>query len=462
MKTKTSILTIFLFYAVMQNCMQNSGKSNVFNGETGEIKLIILAPGHFHASLVQKTSYPQVANEVSVYAQDGDEVRQYLQSIEDYNSLPVNPTHWEEKVYTGTDFLEKMVSDNTGNVVVMAGNNRDKTAYIMAALQSGKNVLADKPMAINSRNFDMLKECFEIATQKNLLLYDIMTERYEITSILQKELSQQSGLFGVLQKGAPENPAVVKESVHHFSKQVSGKPLIRPVWFFDIEQQGEGLVDVSAHLVDLIQYACFPEQIIDYKKDIKIIDANRYSTVLTPAEFEQVTGKTSYPEYLLKDVKNGNLEVFANGDIIYTLKGIHAKISVKWDFEAPVGGGDTHYSIMRGTNADLIIKQDKEQNYIPTLYVESNDKDLELRLATAVKEISKKYDGIGINKISDHCYEIIIPKKYHVGHEAHFGEVMQKYLQYLINGKLPVWEVPNMIAKYYTTTKALEFAFLKT
>ena len=461
MKKLTTIIVAILLSMLIQSCIQNKGKSNVFNGKQAEVKLIILAPGHFHASLIQKTSYPQVANEVSVYAPDGDEVRQYLQSVVDYNSRPANPTNWEEKVYTGTDFLEKMVSDNTGNVVVMAGNNRDKTAYIMAALQSGKNVLADKPMAINSQNFEMLKECFETAAQKNLLLYDIMTERYEITSILQKELSQQSGLFGVLQKGTPENPAVVKESVHHFSKQVSGKPLIRPVWFFDVEQQGEGLVDVSTHLIDLIQYACFHEQIIDYEKDIKIIDANRYPTVLTPAGFEQVTGKTSYPEYLLKDVKNGNLEVFANGNIIYTLKGIHAKISVKWDFEAPAGGGDTHYSIMRGTNADLIIKQDKEQNYIPSLYVESNDKDLELRLATAVKEISKKYDGIGINKISDHCFEIIVPKKYHVGHEAHFGEVTQKYLQYLVDGKLPAWEVPNMIAKYYTTTRALAFALQK-
>jgi hypothetical protein len=27
-----------------------------------------------------------------------------------------------------------------------------------------------------------------------------------------------------------------------------------------------------------------------------------------------------------------------------------------------------------------------------------------------------------------------------------------------VDGKLPEWEVPNMIAKYYTTTKALEIA----
>jgi hypothetical protein len=318
MTTKSSILIIFLLSMATQSCIQNTGKKNSFSGEQGEIKLIIVAPGHFHASLVQKTSYPQVANEVSVFAPDGDEVKQYLQSIEDYNSRPDNPTFWEEEVYISSDFLEKMKSDKTGNMVVLAGNNQDKTAYIKAALQSGKNVLSDKPMAINSLNFEMLKECFDIAEKKNLLLYDIMTERYEITSILQKEFSQLPGLFGVIQKGTPENPAIIKESVHHFSKLVSGKPLIRPAWFFDVEQQGEGMVDVSTHLIDLIQWACFPEQILDYTKDIQIIDANRYPTILTPVEFELVTGKTNYPDYLQKDIKEGNLEVYANGDIIYT------------------------------------------------------------------------------------------------------------------------------------------------
>ena len=55
-------------------------------------------------------------------------------------------------------------------------------------------------------------------------------------------------------------------------------------------------------------------------------------------------------------------------------------------------------------------------------------------------------------------WKIIIPEKYDQGHESHFAEVMKRYLQYLKDGKLPDWEVPGMIAKYYTTTKALEMA----
>jgi hypothetical protein len=55
-------------------------------------------------------------------------------------------------------------------------------------------------------------------------------------------------------------------------------------------------------------------------------------------------------------------------------------------------------------------------------------------------------------------WKINIPEELHVGHEAHFGQVTEKFLGYLKKGKLPEWEVPNMIAKYYTTTEALIFA----
>jgi hypothetical protein len=35
---------------------------------------------------------------------------------------------------------------------------------------------------------------------------------------------------------------------------------------------------------------------------------------------------------------------------------------------------------------------------------------------------------------------------------------MEKFLEYLKNKNMPAWEVPNMLTKYYTTTKALEVA----
>ena len=316
-------------------------------------------------------------------------------------------------------------------------------------------------MCIDTEGFEMLKSAFESAEKNKVLLYDIMTERSEITTMLQKELAQIPEIFGELQKGSLKDPAVTKESIHHFYKYVSGSPLKRPAWFMDVAQQGEGMVDVTTHLVDLVQWECFPEQTIDYQKDINILQARRWTTPMSRSQFTTITGQPDFPEYLRKDVvKDTTLNVFSNGEINYTLKGVHAKVSVIWNYKAPEGAGDTHYSIMKGSKANLIIRQGAEQKYVPELYLESVPKTKidENALAQAFEKIKSKYAGVELKKISAGKWEIVIPEKYRTGHEAHFGEVAERFLQYLEAGQLPDWEVPNMLAKYYTTTQALNKA----
>lgn len=453
-----------LFIVLLTIALSGSGCNNPENRKDSgeEIKLITLAPGHFHAALVQKSMYPQVSPEVHVYAPEGPEVKAYLDLIEQYNTQDENPTSWKEEVYTGEDFLDKMLREKPGNVVVLAGNNRDKTGYIKKAVDAGLHVLADKPMAINAEGFEMLQNAFNTADKKGLKLYDIMTERFEITTILQKELSQMPGVFGELQTGSVDTPAITKESVHHFYKTVSGKPLVRPAWFYDVEQQGEGIVDVTTHLVDLIQWACFPEQAIDYRKDISLLSAKHWATELTPGQFRISTGLDDYPEYLKKDlIRDSLLNVYANGEINYTIKDVHAKVSVIWNFKAPEGAGDTHYSIMRGSRANLLIRQGAEQDYVPELYIEpvgQEDPDAyEQLLESNLEPIRQRYPGVELERL-DGSWRVVIPGEYREGHEAHFAQVTRNFLKYLTTSRMPDWEVPNMIAKYYVTTQALEMA----
>ena len=316
------------------------------------VRLVTLDPGHFHAALVQKTMYPQVDPAVRVYAPEGDDLAEHLKRIAGYNARAENPTHWQQVVYRGPDFFAKMLGDHPGNVLVLAGNNRQKTDYIEAAVNAGFNVLADKPMAIDRANFARLERTLATAQQKGVLLYDIMTERSEVTTALQKEFSLLPEVFGKLESGTPDNPAVTKESVHHFYKFVSGAALKRPAWAFDVTQQGEGIVDVTTHLVDLVQWECFPEQVLDYRKDIQLLSAKRWATRVTAAEFNAVTSLSDFPAYLKSHVQDGVLSVFANGEINYRLKGVHARVSVRWNYRAPDGTGDTHYSIMRGTRCN--------------------------------------------------------------------------------------------------------------
>jgi predicted dehydrogenase len=449
------VLSLFL---VMMSCQPPSDKTSTAK----PVQILTLDPGHFHAALVQKTTYPEVDSVVRVYAPEGPDLQLHLGRITSYNTREKDPTNWNEQVYTGADFFEKMIADKKGNVVVLSGNNQKKTSYVLKSLESGLHVLADKPMVINANEFEMLKKSFDVAKQNNLLLFDIMTERFEITTILQREFSQLPDVFGTLEKGSPENPAITKESVHHFYKYVSGSVLTRPAWFLDVEQQGEGIVDVMTHLVDLVQWECFPNVALDFTADVKINSAKRWTTAMTAPEFNAITKLDAFPDYLKKNIVNDTLKIFCNGEINYQLKGVHAKTSVMWKYQAPEGTGDTHYSIMRGTKANLVIRQGAEEKFKPVLYIEPVSKGSldEATLMQQLQSVQARYPGVEIAKLKN-GWMVNIPEKYHEGHEAHFGRVMQKFLEYLNQKTLPEWEVPNMLTKYYTTTKALEVAVKK-
>ena len=154
------------------------------------------------------------------------------------------------------------------------------------------------------------------------------------------------------------------------------------------------------------------------------------------------------------------LKIYCNGEINYQLKGVHAKTSVIWNYKAPEGTGDTHYSTMRGTKASLVIKQGIEEKYKSTLYIAPKnalDSIYTEGVNKALATIQKTYPDITLEQMGQK-WKVVIPEKYREGHETHFARVTERFLDYLTNGNMPVWEVPNMLAKYYTTTQALYLA----
>ncbi|MCL2104454.1 MAG: PmoA family protein [Kiritimatiellaeota bacterium] len=425
------------------------------------VRLLTLDPGHFHAALVQKQMYPRLSPEVNVYAPEGPDLEMHLKRIDGFNTRADAPAAWKTEVYRGDDFAQKMIQEKKGNVVVLSGNNAKKTQYILDSVKAGFNVLADKPMAITPQDFDLLKEAFAVAAEKKLLLYDIMTERYEITTLLQRHFIGFPDLFGKTDPGTPDDPSVTKESVHHFSKTVAGAPLQRPPWFFDVKQQGEGIVDVTTHLVDLVQWELFPGEVIK-DADVKMLKARTFTTAITPEQFTRTTSLPAFPDYLQAyKGADGNLQVPCNGEFTYTLRGVNCKISVIWNYEAPPGAGDTHYSLMRGTKLSAIIRQGKEQGYKPMLYLEPragvDASTLEAPLQAAVAAAAKTWPGVSVKR-TDAGWEVIIPDNYHNGHEAHFGQVAEKYLGFLDAGAMPAWEVPNMTQKYRTIMEAYKMS----
>jgi predicted dehydrogenase len=268
-------------------------------------------------------------------------------------------------------------------------------------------------------------------------------------------------VYGRQEVGTPDDPAVTKISVHHFCKLVNGKPLRRPGWYYDTKQQGEAIVDVTTHLTDLVQWEVFPGQTLK-RSDVKMLAARTWATPITAADYETSTGLTEWPAFLKSAVDTNNvLQCKANGEFTYALKGVHAKVAVEWHFMPPAGGGDTHYSLMRGSNAELIIKQGAEQGFKPVLYVKlrpgADEAKTGAALERALAEIGEKYPGVKAvpaDGVEGATWKIDVPKKYDIGHEAHFSQVMRQFLSWMKAGQMPEMERRNLLVKYYTLAEA--------
>lgn len=425
-------------------------------------RIMTVDPGHFHASLLQKSMLQGVDSLCYVYSPTQQDAAEHLRLLEQYNTREKEPTHWVPEVYTGADFFQRMLEEKPGDIVVLAGNNRLKTQYIADAVQADLSVLADKPMAIDANGFQVLQEAFQEAEKQGVLLYDIMTERYNIFSILQKELIHTPEVFGELEKGSPDHPAVIKNSLHHFYKEVSGNPLRRPAWYYDTDQEGEGLVDVTTHAIDLMQWQLFPQTVLDPEKEVKMLRAERWPTYLSLEQFFQSTGASEVPSYLGKDQQGDTLSVFANGNMMFALRGVHAQISVAWNYQAPEGQEDTHLSKIRGTRSTISIRQGKAEHFKPTIYIEPAEgkvfSSAELDdIQKGILQLESKYPGITLQEASN-GFRLGVPESLIQGHEEHFAQVADRFLTYLKQGKLPEWEKAYMLTKYFITTQAAEMA----
>lgn len=159
-------------------------------------------------------------------------------------------------------------------------------------------------------------------------------------------------------------------------------------------------------------------------------------------------------------VRDTILNVHANGETNYSLKDVFVRVIARWDYEA-AEGGDTHYALIKGTKADLLIRQGSEEGFKPTLYIipaaGRDQQEFSSTLQKAISALSKTYPGLNVEPTGSRT-KIMIPEALKSTHEQHFAEVMKRFLQFVKEGDMPAWEVPNMIAKYYTTTESIKIA----
>jgi predicted dehydrogenase len=424
------------------------------------IRLMTLAPGHFHAALVQKRMIPGVAARSFVYGPLDPDTVAHLDRLAAFNARPDDPTAWEVDLRAGANWLDRFTQEQPGNTVVLSGRNRPKIDLMTLAVSHGLNVLADKPWVVEFADFPKLEAVFHDADLREVLVWDVMTERHEVTSQLQRFLVREPDVFGAWQAGTPQHPALSLESVHHLKKTVAGRPLIRPWWWFEAAVSGEAMADVGTHLADLALWLVSPDHAVDYQTEVHILDADGWPLVLSGEQFTAVTGLPAYPAELTRRVAAGQLYYAGNNAVTFALRGVHVRLSTRWDYEAPPGGGDTHLAVARGTKGTVEVRQ--PPGGPPDVYVTATDPDdhpeLVRRLHRKWDELQRRFPGLGIADLGAEV-RFVIPESLRTGHESHFAAVLEEFVRYFNTPRaVPPWERPNTLAKYYITTKAVEVA----
>ena len=414
--------------------------------------LLIFNPGHFHAALVLRERHPSLADEIYVYSEPGPDLDRFLEIVESFNNRQINPTHWRINVHRGKDSLEKLIEDKKGDIVVLAGRNNTKMENIDTLNRAGFAILADKPWVTTEEALPFLRSTMAAGRP---LAADIMTERYEIATLLQKEFLAEEQVFGKIRIEKDSSPSVFKECVHHLYKIVNDKPLVRPVWYFDIDVQGEGIVDTTIHLVDMTQWMLFPGRPIDDEKDMELIEARRWATRVPLDKFAKITGTDCFPQKIAEYVKNDILDYFCNGELIYRIKGVPVHLRELWYLDEPPGGRDTHRSLIKGTRSDLMIRQLPEKDFKTELLVvpRENREQVEKAVQECLTRWSDKYPGLAATP-EKNALLIQIPDNIRTTHEQHFYRVRDAFISHLDSGTEPAEHRACTIAKYTLLAKA--------
>ena len=410
-------------------------------------------PGHFHAALTLRNRNPRVADDVHVYASPGPDRQGFLSLVDAFNTRSSEPTRWRVHVHEADDPLEQLIADGHGDVAVLAGRNATKLDAIARLHDAGFHVLADKPWLTTSAALPSLRQ----ATAGAPLAMDIMTERHEVMARLRRRIVTDGELFGEFDTDAG-HPAIEIATVHHLYKVVNGRPLRRPAWYYDIDVQGDGMVDVQSHLMDQVQWMVLGEDPGDSRHDVEVKSARRWTTPVPLDLYRESTGEAEFPEALDRHVDDGVLELPCNGEIELEVRGVGARMRAEWGQREPPGSGDRHPSTVRGTLCDVIVRHDADTGPAAQLdIVPKPGADIEAPLAEAVAGWQEEFPGVGFEP-RDGAYRLSVPAALRTGHESHFAMVLEDFLDYLDAGQWPTWLVPGIRMRYETLARAREAA----
>jgi predicted dehydrogenase len=410
---------------------------------------LFLDPGHFHAALTLRQPHPRLADEIAVYAHEGQALTDFLTLVDRFNRRRENPTRWRPAVVTGGSPLDRLLAERRGDVVVLAGRTQGKAETIHRLHDAGFHVLADKPWLVHRD--DLAHVGASVGDWP--LAMEIMTGRRDVAANVLKRLVDTPEVFGVFRR---EEPAIELESVHQLEKTVDGAPLRRPWWFFDVRVQGSGAVDIPTHLVDQAQWlADGPAGAA--AEALQLRAARAWITTVPLGAFCRITGEPAFPPALEPLVEAGALPYLCNTELQFRIGGVTARAAARWDLTPPPGGGDSARRVARGTRADISLEQGERVGHRRRLTVQPReDPHRAARVLTeAVATWQGEWPGLRVEDAGRHC-EVEIPAALDAGHEAHFAQVLDEFLRLIDERRWPAAQVRRTLAKYALLAEAAD------
>jgi hypothetical protein len=203
---------------------------------------------------------------------------------------------------------------------------------------------------------------------------------------------------------------------------------------------------------------------LDWRRDLAVLRGTRKSIGLTAEQFKAVTGQATFPPMLQEFVRGDRLDYVAFNSVSYTVRGVHVKLDVAWDFEAPPGGKDTELAIFRGTRARIEVRQAREENFTPEVYVvpqRTADRPvIAAALERRLQQLAPTLAGLEVRDDGARLH-IVIPAALRISHEAHFALLVRQFLAYQRQPEtLPAWENSFLLAKYRVTTEGVRLGRL--
>jgi predicted dehydrogenase len=419
--------------------------------------LLILEPGHFHAALLLKRRDERIAPDVHLYASPSPERDAFTELVASFNSRERSPTAWRVHRHDARDrdaALASLMAERRGDIVVIAGRNSDKLDTIATLHEAGFWVLADKPWLTGAASLQALAR----SCRGGPLASDIMPDRHELLARLRKRVVDTPQLFGTFTVDDPKGAAIELGSTHHLCKRVDGRALRRPPWYYDVHAQGDGMVDVQAHLTDQAQWLVDEALDYDFDRDVRIESARRWTTPVPPELFHESTGESAYPPALAPWIRDGVLHYPCNGEINYRLCGVSVRQVADWGQREPEGGGDLHRACLRGTRAVLTVRHGPQTGYVPEVHLAPRPgAALGDALADTVAALQDEFPGLGAEPTAD-GFRFTAPAALHTTHESHFAKALSEFLDHVDAGHWPDALQMRLRTRYRLLAEARELA----